>query len=58
MTALIAKIFANNPPSILILIGFLLAIAGNDFGGAAITWGIILQILWLIRPIILALARV
>jgi hypothetical protein len=46
----VIHIIAKNPPSILMVIGFLIYIMGNTvFGGLCIILGVILQLIWLGR---------
>ena len=46
----VIHIIAKNPPSILMVIGFLIYVTGNQvFGGLCIILGVILQLIWLGR---------
>jgi hypothetical protein len=46
----VINIIAKNPPSILMVIGFLIYVMGNTiFGGLCIILGVILQLIWLGR---------
>jgi hypothetical protein len=55
----IIKIFADNPPSILFALGFVLLLLGYlanntgmiDAGWIFVILGFILQVLWLMRPL-------
>lgn len=48
MFSIAARIFARNPPAILIVIGGFLAFVNNPYWSTFLGWGIVLRVGWLL----------
>ena len=49
MLQVFANIIAKNPPSILIVLGVLLHLVGDGLGAWLIGFGILLNVVWLVK---------